>query len=91
MNLFGLTAMLFGVLASLSFFFQTYKIMHLHESQDVALPTYSILFITAGFWLAYGINIRNIPLMVSYAVGTLSTLSVIVVYFLYKKQGRFKK
>lgn len=91
MNLFGLAAMLFGVLASLSFFFQTYKIMHLHESRDVALPTYSILFITAGFWLAYGISIKNIPLIVSYTVGTLSTLSVIVVYLVYKGQGKFKK
>jgi|TARA_Y100000031_G_C8253649_1_gene401946 uncharacterized protein with PQ loop repeat len=62
-----------GVLASLSFLFQTLKIMHLHESKDVALLTYIILFITAVFWLMYGISIQDTPLMVSYSVGTLST------------------
>ncbi len=91
MNLLALITMLFGVLASLSFLFQTVKIMHLHESKDVALPTYSVLFVTAIFWLLYGISINNMPLMVTYVVGVLTSASVIVVYFVYRKQGKFKQ
>jgi uncharacterized protein with PQ loop repeat len=91
MNLLAVITMFLGVFASLSFLFQTLKIMHLHESKDVALTTYLILFVTAVFWLAYGISISDIPLMVSYTVGTLSTFSVIIVYFIYRKRGKLKK
>jgi MtN3 and saliva related transmembrane protein len=91
MNLLAIVTMCLGVFASLSFLFQTLKIMHLHESRDVALSTYTILFVTAIFWLLYGISISDLPLMVSYTVGTLSTFSVIIVYFVYKKQGKLKK
>lgn len=90
MNLLGFITMCLGVFASLSFFFQTMKIMHLHESKDVALPTYIVLFVTAVFWLAHGLNINDTPLIASYTVGTLSTLSVIIVYFIYRKQGKIK-
>ncbi|MBI1969146.1 hypothetical protein HYS48_00495 [Candidatus Woesearchaeota archaeon] len=82
-------ATLLGILASLSFLIQTMKIMHLHESKDVALPTYLILFVTSVSWLLYGISLSNKPLMLSYGVGTATTFSVILAYFMYKKKGLF--
>lgn len=91
MNLLAIITMSLGTLAALGFLFQTLKIIHLRESRDIALTTYIILFITALFWLMYGISIRDMPLIVSYIVGTLTTLSVIIVYFVYKKKGKLRK
>ncbi|MBD3252936.1 hypothetical protein GF386_04345 [Candidatus Pacearchaeota archaeon] len=86
MNLLAIITMTLGIVSSLSFLFQTLKIIHLHESKDIALLTYLVLFITAVFWLLYGISIRDTPLIASYTVGTLCTFSVIVVYFFYKNK-----
>lgn len=87
----AIITMILGVFTSLAYLLQTLKIMHLHESRDIALPTYAILFITAFFWLIYGISIQNTPLIATYIVGTLTTASIVVVYFVYKKTGRLRK
>jgi|TARA_Y100000310_G_C20447258_1_gene699027 MtN3 and saliva related transmembrane protein len=86
MGLLPVITTFLGVFAALSFFFQTIKIIKSKESKNVSLTTYIILFITALFWLMYGLSISDVPLIVSYIVGTLSTLSVIIVYFVYKKK-----
>lgn len=85
MNWLAITTTVLGSLASLGFFFQTIKIVKNRDSKNISLITYLVLFITALFWLFYGISIKNIPLIVSYIIGTLSTASVIVVFLIYRK------
>jgi len=80
-----------GLITSFSILLQTMKIMHLHESRDVALRMYIIFFINAVMWVLYGISIYDFPIMISYSVGSITTLSVIVAYFVYRKKGKFKK
>lgn len=63
----------------------------LHESRDVALPMYIIFLANSLVWLGYGASINNLPILVTYSVGTVSALSVIIVYFAYRKQGRLGK
>jgi MtN3 and saliva related transmembrane protein len=91
MSVLAITVTFLGVLAAFSFFFQTIKIIRSGESKSVSLTTYIILFITALFWLLYGISINDKPLIISYIVGTISTLSVIVVYFIYRKKVKKRK
>ena len=86
MGLLAVIVTFLGVLAAFSFFFQTIKIIRSKDSKSISLTTYIILFITALFWLLYGISINDVPLIISYIVGTLSTFSVIFVYFVYKKK-----
>ena len=86
MALLAVIVTFLGVLAAFSFFFQTIKIIRSKDSKNISLATYLILFITALFWLMYGISIQDMPLIISYIVGTISTFSVIIVYFLYRKK-----
>ena len=67
-----------------SFFPQTIKIIKRKSSKDISLITYAILGTGAIVWLIYGITIKDLPLIISYTIGTISTVSVIVVYFIYK-------
>lgn len=90
LDILAIAAAISGIISTLGIFMQTIKIMHLHESRDVALPMYLIFFINAIIWLSYGIAINNIPIMVSFGIGTIATLSVIMVYFHYKKKGKLK-
>jgi len=86
----AIIAMSFGVVAALSFFLQTLKIVRLRESKGISLPTYIILFFTTFFWLLYGFSIGDTPLMVSYTVGIFSITSIIIVTLKYRKGGKPK-
>ena len=87
----GLTATLatvLGVIASISFLLQTLKIERLHESRDVSLPMYILLFVNAIVWVAYGVQINNTPLMISNSIGAISTATVILVYLRYERKPK---
>jgi MtN3 and saliva related transmembrane protein len=84
MELIATLATVMGIITGSSFFIQTIKIIKRKSSKDIALLTYSILGIGSIIWLIYGITITDLPLIISYTIGTLSTFSVIVVYFIYK-------
>ncbi len=77
-------AMTLGTISAASFFFQTLKIEKMHEAKEIALPTYTILLVTAIVWLFYGFHIKSTPLIVSYTVGIISTATVIAAYFHYR-------
>ena len=87
MSWLGFVAGGLGSLAALSFFFQTFRIVRNRDSRNVSLSTYIILFVTALAWLLYGLSIGDVPLIVSYVIGSVSTFSVIVVYFMYRGRG----
>lgn len=84
MEYIGLLATLVGIGTSCSFFPQTAKMIKRKSSKDISLLTYSILGVGAIIWLIYGITIGDVPLITSYTIGTISTFSVIVAYFVYR-------
>jgi len=84
MQLIAILATIVGILTAASFFPQTIKIIKRKSSKDISLITYAILGTGAIIWLIYGFTIRDLPLIISYTIGAISTVSVIVVYFIYK-------
>ena len=83
METLELLTAVFGVISSLSFFLQAWKIEKVHESRDVSLPMYVILFINGIIWLAYGITLGNTPIMATFTITTLGTATIIIEYFRY--------
>lgn len=73
-----------GVVMSFGYFTQVFRIMKTKSSRDVSLSTYLIFGIGVAVWLAYGLSIRNYPIIVSNIVALIGSLSVIIVYFLNK-------
>ncbi len=84
MEFIAILATIMGVISSLSFFPQTIKIMRRKSSKDISLMTYGILGFGAVIWLIYGISVMDIPIIVSYTLGTISTFSVIIAYLAYR-------
>jgi len=84
MELIAILATIMGVISAFSFFPQTIKIIKRRSSKDISLLTYGILGFGAVIWLIYGISVRDVPIMVSYTIGMISTFSVIVAYFVYR-------
>ncbi|MDD5340789.1 MAG: SemiSWEET family transporter, partial [Candidatus ainarchaeum sp.] len=86
-DLLPVLATILGVGGALSILFQTVKMVRLHESRDVALPTYFVLFLNSAVWLAYGTRIGDLPLVIANVVATVTTLSVIVAFFIYRAKN----
>jgi len=80
-----------GIATSFSILLQTWKIIHLHESRDIALPMYLVFLINSIFWVLYGYMIGDLPILISFSVGLVATISVIAVYFIYRKQKKIPR
>ena len=63
---------------------QSIKIIRLKQARDVSLWTYVIILIIGTMWLFYGIKIDSLPLIMGNAIKLFASLSVVVIYFLYK-------
>lgn len=64
---------------------QTIKIIKLKQSKDVSLWTYILILILGTTWLIYGIMIESLPLIIWNCIKLFASLSVIIVYLLYKE------
>lgn len=84
-EILAILATLFGVVMSVANLPQTVKIVRRKSCEDISLTTYLMLLPGAAVWLLYGISLSNFPLIISNLIGVLATLSVIVVYYIYKK------
>ena len=79
-----LLATVFGVLMSLSFFPQTYKLIKRKSSDDISILTYFILIPGIVVWIIYGININSFPLISSNIIALFGAGSIAILYFVYK-------
>ena len=74
-----------GVLMSLGHFPQAYKIYKRRSAKDVSLITYSIFTVGSFIWLAYGISLNQWPIIATFIVAVVGTLSVITLSIKYRK------
>ncbi|MHB1783335.1 MAG: SemiSWEET family transporter [Acidimicrobiales bacterium] len=66
--MFAAAAALFGIVMGLAPLFQVARMMRLRSSADVSLAYVAVLVVGFGFFLAYGVALRNLVLVVSYSV-----------------------
>ena len=84
MSILATLAAVFGVAMAVSNFPQAYKIFKRKSAKDISKLTYSLLTLGSLIWLMYGIELGNVPIMVSYSVGSLSCIIVLGQCFVYK-------
>lgn len=73
-----------GILMSIGYFPQAYKIYKIKSSSDISIPTYVIFSIGTLVWALYGVYIGDISLIVSFAVGILGSWSVLGLALYYR-------
>jgi MtN3 and saliva related transmembrane protein len=84
MEILPLLTVIFGIVMCFGYFSQTYKIFKRKSAKDISLWTYILFASGITVWLIYGITLRNVPLIVTNAVGLVGAISVVTVYFLFK-------
>lgn len=63
---------------------QTIKIIKLKQAKDVSLWTYVMILVIGIMWLAYGIKIQSLPLIIGNSIKLFASLTVVIVYLKYK-------
>ena len=65
--------------------FQAIKIIRLKEAKDVSVYTFLMILVISVMWLTYGIQIKSLPLIIGNSIKLFASLTVIIVYLIYKQ------
>lgn len=84
-EILAILAIITGVISSLAYFMQIYKMHKRKSSADISLNAYLVWFFSSVIWLFYGLAINDFPLIITLAIGLIGTIIVIILYFVYKK------
>jgi len=72
-----------GTIGGLASIPQVIKIFVKKNAKGVALTTYLILICVSTVWILYGLELRNIPILLTNGIGFVSFSLVIVGWILY--------
>lgn len=74
-NLLGVAA---GVLTTIAFVPQVLRVWRTRTARDLSLATFSIFTLGVALWLAYGVMIASLPIVLANAVTLLLAGSILV-------------
>ena len=89
MTILELLATISGSIMALSGFPQMWKIFRRKSAGDIAPITYWILIPGGIIWILYGIEIENMPIILSNVIGLFTAIGILFGWFLYgQKKAR---
>jgi MtN3 and saliva related transmembrane protein len=90
LQIISVIATVLGVLMSVSWFIQAHKIWKRKSSEDVSLLLLVIFSLGNLAFLLYGIALKQIPVILSFAVGLVGAGLVLFFAVKYRKEKRRK-
>lgn len=75
-----------GVVMSLGYFPQAYKIWKSKSSNDISIPAFLIFSLGTLTWFIYGILIEDMPLVISFVLGVIGSWAVLIFALIYKNK-----
>lgn len=85
-KMFDVFVTIVGVLMSLSYYPQAYKIWRNKSAQNVAVSTYATLAAGTLVWVAYGLTNSDYVIITSFSVGFVGTSLVLIFALMYKNK-----
>ena len=73
-----------AVLTTVAFFPQVIKIWKTKSTKDISLIMFSTLVVGVALWLAYGLMINSMPIIVANIIGLISTSLILFFKLKYK-------
>jgi len=83
MDLLSIITLITGIIMSLSYYPQAFKIFKRKQCKDISPITFLILFLGGVIWLIYGIVNQLFVIAISFSIGIIGVLLVLIGYFLY--------
>lgn len=85
-----IVATLAPIVNSIQLFPQLYKTYITKSVNDLSLYSLVFILLTNLLWLLHGYFIMDISLIVAGTVSMIINIALLILYFLYRKNGRFK-
>jgi uncharacterized protein with PQ loop repeat len=85
-----IVATLAPIVNSIQLFPQLYKTYITKSVNDLSLYSLVFILLTNLLWLLHGYFIMDISLIVAGVVSMIINIALLILYFLYRKNGRFK-
>lgn len=80
------TILIITTILELNPLLQAFKIIKLKEAKDISVSTYFMILTIGILWFIYGIQITSTPLIIGNLFKIITSLSVIIVYFVFNQQ-----
>ncbi len=84
MDIYEIIGLVAAFLTTGAFVPQVYKTWKTKSTDDISLTMYLVLFIGLMLWLAYGISLNSLPMILANSFTGVLVLMVIVFKFKYK-------
>ena len=84
MSVLSILASVLGMSMAFSNIPQAHKIFKRKSAGDISPITYTMLTAGSLVWLLYGIELGNLPIILTYSVGTLSCILVLAGWIKHK-------
>jgi len=73
-----------GVLMSVGYYPQAYKIYKNKSAKDISVPTYIIFSIGTFVWTMYGFYLNDLPIILSFVIGVVGSWIVLGLTLYYR-------
>jgi len=77
-----------GVLMSLGYYPQIWKIVKTKSAKDIAIPSYVIFSIGTVSWLFYGFYLHDLTIVLSFGLGVIGSWTILILTFWYRKKNK---
>ena len=86
MTILATLAILFGTISGIANFPQAFKIFKRKSAKDISILTYSFLLLGAITWILYGIELKNLALIITNSLGAINIGLVVIGWGLYGRK-----
>lgn len=87
MEIFQVVTGIVGVVMSLGYYPQAYKIWKLKSASEISFINYLILSVGTLVWFIYGLLLKDIIIMISFAVGVIGSWLVLFLMLRYRNSS----
>ncbi len=81
-----IAATIMGVIMSLGYFPQAYKVYKNKSSKDISLLAFVIFSLGTLTWFIYGLTIKDIPIILGFILGVIGSWLVLILSIIYRKR-----
>lgn len=84
MEIFRIFVTIIGVVMSLGYYPQAYKIWKSKSSTNISIPAFIIFFLGTLTWSIYGFLIQDVTIIVSFIIGVVGSSLVLTLALIYR-------
>lgn len=86
MKIFQTFVTVMGVVMSLGYFPQAYKIWKSKSASSISIPSFIIFSIGTFTWFTYGVVIHDLPLIFSFVFGVAGSWAILALAVIYRNK-----